>query len=173
MSNECIEEITPASFATNEVRICLNSLGKDEPLMDISFLQVEDPSTGESANIILPYVGDDANTAGVVPGSGSILSMHPGTAFEPQGDGQSGVITILMDQLFDPFQPAPTSITVSGLVVLNDREESFQVDVDLSTQGGDAESQPCSESEDELFVEELNLSNVKEMVSALLFRDLV
>jgi hypothetical protein len=170
MSYKCIDPAANAGQTgpgdgTNELLICLNSLGKGEPLMDITFLQVEDPSsTDGSTNIILPYDGDDANIwLPVTSNSGSILSMHPATAFKPQPDGQSGVITISMDQLFDPSQPTPTSITVSGVVILNDREESFQIVVDLGGQGETAESQPCGE-EDGL-LEELNLSNVKEVVS--------
>jgi hypothetical protein len=158
-SNACIDdENTPSSpvvSATNqdsgELRICLSGLGNN-PLVDIPFLQLDVGPSGEST-VIIPY-GDGANINDSTAANGLLL-LHPEATFELKPDGQA-VMTFPLEDIFtDPSQP-PGVVTVSGMVLLGDSEESFQLVVDFSE----------SESETPDVLEELNLSNVKEVVSS-------
>jgi hypothetical protein len=157
-SNACIDESTPSSPVVsgtnqdnNELRICLSGLGNN-PLVDIPFLQLDGGPSGEST-VLIPY-GDGANINDSTAANGLLL-LHPEATFELQPGGQA-VMTFPLEDIFtDPSQP-PGVVTVSGMVLLGDSEESFQLVVDFSE----------SESETPDVLEELNLSNVKEVVSS-------
>lgn len=132
-SNACIESPPMAVQAVqgiaeedSELRICLSGPIADPE--DISFLHIEGPS-GDSK-----IIGPDEMSLELQPGGLTVITFP------------------LEDMLEDPSQPSG-AVTVSGLVISGDSEETFKLVVDFSA---DDESTPD-------FFEELSLSNVKEI----------
>lgn len=156
-SQTCIDKNTPAAAAgSQELQICLISHG-DDNLVDVSFLQL-DYASGESMVISL-----DNSNGGNMDSTAIDELVQPNAVFDLHQDGQSGVITFLMDdELFDLLSgSSATSFTLSGMVLFDNRDEVFQLELDFSTKEADP-SQGCGgESLDPL--EELNLSNTNEV----------
>ena len=99
------------------------------------------------AVVLIPYVESDAV---VDPTTG--LFLHPDSTFEL--GKQLGVITFpIDDKHFSPGMPSTTYL-VSGVVLLENSEESFQLEV--------VAVDPSAAASDDPF-EELNLSFTKEV----------
>jgi hypothetical protein len=151
-ANVCVgvEESSGGSDEEEElVRICLLNPNKDDGLVEFPFLQIDHPGSdgGKESIVIAPYFPNaDTDSPGVRPNS--TLEVI---------DGQLAVVTF-------PISPkgqgnnssGPQVITISGLVIMGNKEESFQVEVDLSS---------STENDGQLVSSDdpLNLSNVKEL----------
>jgi hypothetical protein len=130
------------------------SLG-DEPLVDISFLQLEDPLGGSA--LIVPYSGDDA----AMTSNG--LSIHPNATYELLEDGKLGVITFPLDSKFFNDTSSDATFAVSGQAITGMSEQSFHMEVGFPPTGPSKKG-PCDALtlEEEEVLDTLNLANTKE-----------
>ena len=148
-----IGQVSSTEDMNSEVRICLTS-PENDPLQAISFFQItqEDPSGGSI--VIISYTGDDFNMDSTLVNG---LLIRAAATYELQPDGQGAVITFpIDDKFFDPQSPV-TTFVVSGVAILGDSEESFQLEFTDSTETEVVDDTLYDPSED------LNLSNTKEV----------
>lgn len=140
----CLDEIPPPAaglptMSDSEIRVCIFGGSADDPI-DVSFYQITQEGVDGPTHVIVPYGGADADGTGV----------HPDATYEPLPNGQGVAISVPLDGEYFDLEEEGQSYEVSGMVIVGDSEESFQLVVDLS--GKD----PADEAD-------LILSNTKEL----------
>ena len=107
--------------SNGELRICIISPPND-PLVDISFFQVDDPSDENDATLVIPFIPEDKDfdwgKANMTSGG---LIIHPNATHTMEGDGSVIVISYPIDGGIE----GGDTFEVSGLAVFADSEGKF------------------------------------------------